>query len=255
MATAQTYIEWIRRAIAEPGVSPHEVRDALVAGSTQFLGGTLPPEHFAEVAAALMPELDARIAGLGPRSRPAVPPPIWRQRSRAQLEALRAYITALPAAAVPRPFHRVGRFAVGGLLSAGFADGTEYVLVVSSSGRGVFDATSLARVGRDRGPVSDADVVPGIPPIAGVGVRQMSGYGTVALPRTTPDGWALGVMSPDHDAAIWISSPRDDVEAPTVSGSVRIDQRFEEVRAAGFSTSGQSLVIAEQHTLHLFHRG
>jgi hypothetical protein len=254
MASAQAYIDWIRRALAEPGTSPHDVRDALASGSTQCLGGSLPAEHFAEIAATLLPELEARIAELGPRISPPRPAPLWPDRSRAAEAALRARVAALPSAVIPRPFHRRQAFAVGGLLSAGFADGTEYVLVVSASGRGVFDAARLTKVGRDRDPIDVEDRVRGIPPIEGVEVPQMSTYGRVSLPRTTPDDWSLGVLSPEGDASVWLCAPSVDVEHPTPTGSMRFDKRFEEVRAAGFSASGNSLLIAEQHTIHLYHR-
>ncbi len=254
MTAAGAYIDWIRRAIDEPGVRLHDVRDALASGSTQCLGGSLPAEHFAEIAAAVLPELEARIAALGPRIAPTRPAPAWPERSRAEQAALRAHVAALPSAAIPRPFDRGQAFAVGGLLSAGFADGTEYVLVVSANGRGVFDAARLARVGRDRAPIAAEDVVGGISPIAGVAVPQMRTYGGVALPRTTPAGWSLGVISPDGDASAWLCAPGVDVEQPSSAGAVRFDRRFEEIRAAGFSASGKSLLIAEQHTLHLYHQ-
>lgn len=254
MASAQTYIDWIRRALAEPGTSLHDVREALASGSTQCLGCSLPSEHFAEIAAALLPELEARVAELGPQIVAPRPAPLWPERSRAAEAALRTRVAGLLSAAIPSPF-QVGKwFAVGGLLSAGFADGTELVLVVSANGRGVFDAATLARVGRDSTPIGNSDRVPGIPPIAGVEVPQMGMYGTVSLPRTTPDGWSLGVLSPDGDASVWLCAPSVDVEDPNPFDSTRFDKRFEEVRAAGFSASGRSLLIAEQHTLHLYHR-
>lgn len=254
MASAQAYIDWIRRALAEPGTPLRDVRDALASGSTQCLGGSLPAEHFDEIAAALLPELEARVAALGPRIAAPARVRIWPDRSRDAEAALRARVAGLLSDVIPRPFERRASFAVGGLLSAGFAGETEYVLVVSADGRGVFDAATFAKIGRDRTPIRDTDLVRGIPPIADVEVPQMSTYGEVALPRTTPDGWSLGVISPEGDAIVWLCAPGVDVEHPIGTGSTRFDKRFEEVRAAGFSTSGKSLLIAEQHTLHLYHR-
>jgi hypothetical protein len=144
---------------------------------------------------------------------------------------------------------------VGGLRAVGFAPASEMVLVVSWNGLGVFDGRG-DRVARQRStskPPGYPRSAQGIGPIAGIKVRLMGCGGDTALPRTTPDGWQLDVLQPDQCLAIWIAPPGVALESAN-PGCVRLAGRFEEIRAAGYSDSGQTLVIAEQHTLHLFHR-
>jgi hypothetical protein len=129
------------------------------------------------------------------------------------------------------------------------------LLVVSSQGLGVFDGNG-ERVARD----ADAEDMPGYPesvegigPITGVIVPLMGLDSVGAFPRSTSDGWQLGVLEPRDCRGIWTAPPGVSLEPPG-AGCVRLAGRFEDVRAAGYSASGQTLVIAEQHTLHLFHR-
>lgn len=253
MSTAQDYIAWIRKTLESARYRAPEARDAILRGG-MCLGAVLPAEHLAEIRTALLPELDALIATFPPP--PKRPPPRWPQRTDAEERALRARLAALPATDAPYPYVRYRAYAIGGLRSAGFAPGTELLLVVSWQGSGVFDGATLAKVGRDRRePRHDGDLAIGIGPIEGVRVPVMGIETALALPRQTPDGWSLGVLSPDYDATIWLTPPGCSVDSPALAvHAARLARTFEEVRVAGFSASGASLVIGEPHTLHLFHR-
>ena len=50
----------------------------------------------------------------------------------------------------PAPWGVVAEIAVGGLHSIGFVPKTDVLLVISQSGRGLFDGTTGARLARDR---------------------------------------------------------------------------------------------------------
>jgi hypothetical protein len=91
-----------------------------------------------------------------------------------------------------------------------------------------------------------------IGPIAGVTVPLIGLDSVGALPRST---WDAGSSMCWSRATVAASGPRRlacawSLRAPAASAW----RQFEDVRAASHSAPGQTLVIAEQHTLHLFHR-
>jgi hypothetical protein len=258
-AELQRYVAWLNEQIEGDGRRWRLTRliDDLRCG-TQHIGGAQLPSHILIELQALFPELEAELEQLGGPLRPEpLPrrPPMWPERSRAEERDLQAALASVTEVQVPRRFPVASHWAVGGLLAVGLAPGTELVLVVSASGLGVFDGA-----GRKLARKLDADLtgypdhVAGIGPIAGVEVRLMGCEGGTALPRTTPDGWQLGVLHPDDCKGIWLAPPHHTLEPPAV-GCIRLAKRFEEIRAAGFSDSGRTLLIAEQHTLHLFQTG
>ncbi|MER7333586.1 MULTISPECIES: hypothetical protein [unclassified Micromonospora] len=162
-----------------------------------------------------------------------------------------------------------GRFptvAVGGLLGIGFAvdpaDGHDLLMVVSSQGRGLFDAPTGKRIARDRDPDPDLHEpsgpdlsCPGIGPLAGSHVRIAGLYGG-GLHTTTDDGWSVDVVAPD-----W---PNHRVLLSTYGGPWRgaagdtwwhiFHAAYSELRAAGFSPSGRTLVVATSSDVTLWVR-
>lgn len=235
------------------------LRDALAADRTLVFGAALPSEHVGAVKAAMVPRLEDRIAALRAAGVEAPKPPArvrkWPERSRDALRTLERVIATL--ARDPDrlgPFVRAARLRIGGLRSAGFSSDGGHVLVCSTNGRGVFDARTGERMARDPAPFEVAHGrALGIAPIAGESIAVMGIDGDAALPRETPDGWRLGVARPDWEGAVWLCPPGVHVEAPTPA-CVTLGVCLEEIRAAGFSSDGRGLLVAEQHTLHLFAR-
>lgn len=255
-AELERYVAWLNQQL--DGIARRLLLTRLVDDlqrGTQHIGGAQLPGHILVGLQALLPEMHAELDELGGPLRPEPPrrrPPLWPERTAAEARQLRADLASVPAVEAPSCWPVKSAHAVGGLLAVGFAPGTELVLVVSSNGLGVFDGA-----GRKVARALDANLtgypasVTGIGPLAGVDVPLMGCEGGSALPRTTPDGWRLGVLEPAACAGLWFAPPRVALEPPGL-GCIRLARRFEEIRAAGFSDSGRTLVIAEQHTLHLF---
>lgn len=97
---------------------------------------------------------------------------------------------------------------IGGMVAGGFDRTGRYLLVVSHSGRGVFEVGPWRRAARDAAPAyPEAGLAVGIGPIAGqqIAVHEID-YDTGVLAFTSPDGkWALHyaegmleVSSPAH---------------------------------------------------------
>lgn len=176
------------------------------------------------------------------------------------LQASVDQILALPVSQPPPPWQLVCEASVGGLRSIGFARNTELLLVTSSQGRGVFDATTGQRVARD----SDEDFhedpfnleAAGIGPLDGQMIR-MTGIHGGGLPASTPDGWRverLAILWPDESALLitpgsWVFGVSFGKKADLTK--VMVDS---EIRAWGFSASGQSLVLAESSGLRIYTR-
>src|SRR6185436_7100543 len=78
---------------------------------------------------------------------------------------------------------------IGGMVAGGFDDTGRYLLIVSHSGRGVFDLDTWLRVARDSVPVyPEEGVVGGIGPLEGVAVKVHGiDYKTGILEFTSPD--------------------------------------------------------------------
>ncbi len=157
---------------------------------------------------------------------------------------------------------------MGGLLGIGFATapgtGHDLVMVVSREGHGLFDTLTGEKTARNRDPDPDdstPDAVPdltcpGLGPVAGTRVRIAGLFGG-GLHTTTADGWTLEVVSPE-----W---PDHRVLLSTDGGMPHngphgerwwhiFDANYPELRAAGFSPSGDTLAIATSSDLALWTR-
>jgi hypothetical protein len=80
-------------------------------------------------------------------------------------------------------------FAIGGLIQVGFAPQSDYLLVVSHQGRGVFDCVSRQKLARDANDAFDESelTAEGIGLLAGQKIRTAGLFGG-SLPTTTADG-------------------------------------------------------------------
>ncbi len=164
------------------------------------------------------------------------------------------------------PLERLTRIPIGGLLGVGFAtnptNGHDLIMVVSSQGHGLFDALSGKKIARDRNPDPDLETptgpdlsCPGIGPLTGSQVRIAGLFGG-GLHSTTDDGWTLDVVAPDwpHHRVL-LSEDGGLCRGPAGEHWWNIfHANYSELRTAGFSPSGRTLVIATSSVITLFIR-
>nr|WP_308405988.1 hypothetical protein [Streptomyces panaciradicis] len=168
----------------------------------------------------------------------------------------------------PEPWRRIAYAPVGGLLGIGFVShpsaGQDLVMVVSHDGHGLFDAVTGEKIARDRDPDAkdgnrDADPAqwcPGLGPVAGSRVRVAGLFGG-ELHTVSGDGWKLEVVAPawpnervllSRDGGLPHSGPHGERWWHI------FDSHYSELRAAGFSPSGQTLAVATSSDLSLWTR-
>lgn len=160
---------------------------------------------------------------------------------------------------VPSPWIRTATFTVAGLMEVGFGRESEYLLIVSSSGRGVIDCVHGEKIARDYSEEPRTDCYlecQGIGPLSGESIR-MSGMSGGGLPSATVDGWVTETVSldwPDHHLLLvepgsWLYGAR--YNRPSNFHKLAIES---ELRAFGFSYSGLTLVIATANQVSIFRR-
>jgi hypothetical protein len=185
-------------------------------------------------------------------------------------QQLRERFLAAPVMAAPAPWLGLTTpyncIPVGGLLGVGFAadpaDATDLLMVVSHDGRGLFDPATGAKIARDRDPDPDLCVptgpdlsCPGIGSLADtrVGIAGLFGGG---LHTATDDGWTVDVVAPDWPNERVILSLNGDIYRGTVGTHWWhvFNSDYSELRAAGFSASGRTMVVATSSDIMLWHR-
>lgn len=199
-----------------------------------------------------------------PAERPAPEPEL----SPYQRE-MRQRLLAAPVVPAPAPWRRIACAPVGGLLGIGFVShpgtGHDLVMVVSNDGHGLFDGVTGEKIARDRDPDDEDDSreadpalwCPGLGPAAGVRVRIAGLFGG-DLHTTSGDGWKLEVVAP-----VW---PNERVLLSRDGGLPHpgpheedwwhvFHSDYSELRAAGFSPSGQTIAVATSSDLSLWTRG
>lgn len=161
------------------------------------------------------------------------------------LEPLRRRIRTAPIADPPRPWKRIAVHGVGGLTEVGFADDSDYLLVVSCEGRGVIDCRSGERLARDRAEPDDSWHDErrlrgqGIGPLEGHIIRLAGLHGGGLLNRGR-DGWAVEALSLDWpDVSLLLVEPWRSIYEDSARFTKLAVER--EVRAFGFSETGASL--------------
>lgn len=175
---------------------------------------------------------------------------------------LNGRLRALKVQPPPEPWERVSTHAVNGLTEVGYAEGSDWLLVVSSQGRGLFDCLSGERTDRDYAePASDVAWYDDVRLVAyGIGAieRQLvrlSGLHGGGLPRCTSDRWSLELVAPDWPiTGVVLSPPHQSVYIESHSaGCVKVAEDYE-IRAYGFSDTGRSFAVAMNHTLEIYAR-
>ncbi|WP_108988285.1 hypothetical protein [Streptomyces coelicoflavus] len=184
--------------------------------------------------------------------------------------ALRDRLLAAPVVPPPAPWRPVFEYTygipVGGLLGIGFAShpgsGHDLVMVVSHDGHGLFDAVTGEKIARDHDPEGStpdgvADLTcPGLGPIAGSRVHIAGLFGG-GLHTKAEDGWILEAVTP-----AW---PNDRVLLSVDGGLPHsgpygeqwwhiFHAAYSELRAFGFSPSGETIAVATSSDLSLWTR-
>lgn len=178
-------------------------------------------------------------------------------------EELKSRLRALPLASPPAPWRLVSSIAVGGFEALGFSRDSRYLLIVSSSGRGVYDSESGERLARDSSDGAgdwynlEALMVKGIGPLADQSIIVAGIHGG-GLPLVTLDGWVADLLAPDWPSNFVTlspsgSSPWVQDQATRVARVAPVDSD-DPVKCHGFSWSREHFVVATSHTVDLFRR-
>lgn len=194
------------------------------------------------------------------------------QALSAYQQTLRDRLLAAPVVPAPEPWRLVFEYKygvpIGGLLGVGFAShpesGHDLVMVVSRDGHGLFDAVSGKKIARDRDPDDEdstpntaADLTcPGLGPIAGSRVHIAGLFGG-GLHTTTEDGWTLEAVTPawPHDRVLLSGDGGLPHSGPHGEQWWHIfHSTYSELRAFGFSPSGETIAVATSSDVSLWTR-
>lgn len=174
-------------------------------------------------------------------------------------EQLRKHLEDLPYSSPPAPWKLVSDATIGGLTEVGYADGSDDLLVVSSQGRGIFDCLTGVRLARDSeemfaNPDDSGMTAPGIGQHAAT-VFRLAGLIGGGLSSGTRDGWGIHVIQlpwPIH--VVFLTSNFADITDHTGGVSKLCNDEPCEFRAAGFSPTGRSFVVATSGELRMYAR-
>lgn len=179
--------------------------------------------------------------------------------SRAHLDPVRKQLRDTPMTPPPAPWRLVGRFAVGGLSCVGFPRDHEWIVVGSAAGVGIFDCVSGEKIARDDsvdGYANEYLEITGIGPIDRIPILT-AGVGGGGLPLFTRDGWTMEVISLEWpENQVFLMEPGGDLFGSLHGRPERMHRiaTSDTLRAAGFSYSGMTCVVAESSDLTLYSR-
>ncbi|KND36059.1 hypothetical protein [Streptomyces acidiscabies] len=182
--------------------------------------------------------------------------------------AMRDRLLAAPVVAAPEPWRRIAFIPVGGLLGIGFAShpdsGHDLVMVVSRDGHGLLDAVTGEKIARDHDPDPEgstpdeaADLFcPGLGPITGSRVHIAGLYGG-GLHTTTEDGLTLEAVAPAWPNHRVLLSGDGGLPQAGPHGERWwhiFHSNYSELRAFGFSPSGETTAVATSSDVSLWTR-
>jgi hypothetical protein len=176
------------------------------------------------------------------------------------LQSLHARLLSMPVTAPPQPWRRCG-YAVGGLTDVAYDDASDLLLVLSSRGCGVFDCITGERVARND-MIADHDtstlLVSGIGPLVIKTLRTAGLHGGgLASGSTKPPRWTLSIQTLVWPTtAVFLLPPEHDLFGPLhghPGDSTKVAAE-DEFRAAGFSPTGRSFIVATNSDLMIFSR-
>lgn len=160
---------------------------------------------------------------------------------------------------MPDPWRRVKLPRVGGLFAAGLDTEGNYLLLVSSSGRGVVDCRSGEKVARDPDTRQEEWLdgsrlmAKGLGPLEGEEIHVAGSFIGGGLSTRTTDGWTLQRAAPDWPKEIiWCESPHESgfYKGGTFYKLWEWDPPF----AWGFSELGRTAVIACSNDVRVWTR-
>ena len=172
-------------------------------------------------------------------------------------------IAATPVCAPPNLWKELHLPVIGGLVEIGFTESSEYLLTITHSGRGLFDCSTGEKIARDHSTLDALAVwrdstylrAKGIGPVSTEWI-PLSGLWGGGLRKNTEDGWRVNVYAftwPDEH--LILESPHGhpvfDTRFPFDATVVGIESQL---RAFGFSWSGQNLVLATSDLLRMWRR-
>ncbi|WP_394793941.1 hypothetical protein [Armatimonas sp.] len=165
------------------------------------------------------------------------------------------------------PWRLVNSWAVGGLIAVGYAPNTDMLLAGSGTGLGVFDCLTGSRLARnhesDGYPEARTLLFDGFGPLDGQKIRA-AGLGGGGLPLSAGDGiWHLELEPAIYAGTSDYYKGRPCWQITLIDGRSWVGREsrhlrtcmlyhYLDFRAAGFSETGRSFVIATSDTLYMF---
>lgn len=174
-------------------------------------------------------------------------------------QEFRDRLAAMPEEAPPPPWRPVDTVPIGGFTDGGYLPGSDTFLAISSMGRGLFDALTGEKIGRDRESHGDwmdhiQLTAQSIAPQAGIEVR-IGGLSGGGLPLHTRDGWHLELTAPCWPyIAVFLEPPGVSVILEERAAGARKFFEDCEPHVVGFSPTGRSFVIGTSSELIFFTR-
>ena len=171
---------------------------------------------------------------------------------------LREQLKDMPYSDAPTPWRIAGGSSIGGLTEIGYADGTDDLLVVSSQGRGLFNCLTGDRISRDSAEIFDNPDDSGLT-APGIGkhestIFRLAGLHGGGLPTTTRDGWGIHVIQLPWIHVVFLAAEFHHVTDKTGHVTKLCNDEPCEYRAAGFSPTGLSFVVATSGELTIYCR-
>ncbi|HEU5164024.1 MAG TPA: hypothetical protein VFU29_00715 [Chitinophagaceae bacterium] len=155
-------------------------------------------------------------------------------------------------------------FAIGGLENIGYAPKQDFVIVLSSQGQGIFNCKTGEKIARQNDDTNwwdkfnqKTNSIIGFDVLENIEITTCGLYGDDSLSKTTQDGWTLIATEPEPDdkpfekylvKRIYLLSP--DKEEKLLVGK----DGACELRAFGFSDTGDTFVIALSCDLTIYSR-
>jgi hypothetical protein len=162
---------------------------------------------------------------------------------------LREFYRNRPESEAPLPWKRVP-IRMSSVVAAGFGANSELLAVLTHSGLGIVDAVTGKIVTMSTEETESVSPIPvsitGIGPLSGERVA-LAGIWGGGLKTMTLDGWVLHRIAPNwpFESVILCSPDFESFEDEDKTTTIFKDVSSE-IRAFGFSDSGQSLVVASE---------
>lgn len=155
-------------------------------------------------------------------------------------------------------------FAIGGLENIGYAPKQDYLMVLSSQGQGIFDCLKGEKVARQNNGGEwwknfdqAKNSIVGFGLLENVEISTCGLFGGDNLPKSNSDGWTLTITEPQPDdkpfeknlvQKIYLISPNNNEKTFIAKDGPC------ELRAFGFSETGNSFVVALSCDLTIYSR-